>query len=389
MTAEAKRGVYLDHNATTPVRPEVREAMLPFLEGRCGNPNSVHAFGQEARRAVEEARERVAALIGAASPDEIVFTSGGCESDTFAVCGGARYVRVRTSGAKRHVVTTEIEHEAIHGACRMLLVEGFEVTKVFPDENARIEPRAVAGALRPETALASIMLANNEVGTIQPVAEIAALCRERGVLSHTDAVQAVGKIPVDVKGLGVDLLSLSGHKMNAPKGIGALYIREGVELSQLIAGTQEKRRRGGTENVASIVGLGTAASLLRGESEAHARELRSLRDRLENGVVRLPGIRWTVGGAESLPGTAHFCCEGVDGHHLVVTLDLEGFCVSSGPACAGGMTELSHVLKAMKIRPEVGRGALRVSLGWGSTRTDVDAFLEALPRVLNKLRSVE
>ncbi|MFH2202951.1 MAG: aminotransferase class V-fold PLP-dependent enzyme [Elusimicrobiota bacterium] len=380
--------VYLDHNATTPVRPEVREAMLPYLGGSFGNPSSVYSLGQAARRAVEEAREHVAELIGA-MPGEIVFTSCGSESDVLAVCGAARAAHRRDAGERRHIITTEVEHEAVHGACRLLPARDFTATKLPVDDEGRVAPADVAAAIRPATAVVSVMLANNETGTIQPVGAIAEACRGRDILVHTDAVQAVGKIPVSVTALGVDLLSLSGHKINAPKGVGALYIRAGIKLEPLIAGFQERQRRGGTENVASIVGLGTAAALIRGELAAHGTELLELRRRLEAGLDRLPGARRTCRTGERLPNTCHYCFAEVDGHHLVVSLDLEGFCVSGGPACSGGMTELSHVLKAMRVPPEAGRGALRISLGWGSQREDIDRFLEVLPGTLDRLRRAE
>lgn len=380
--------IYLDHNATTPIRPEVLDAMLPYLRGVYANPNSVHGEGQKARKAVEEARAHVARLIGAASPDEIVFTSGGSESDALAVFGVAQHAYNRSSGAKSHIVTTEIEHEALHGACRQLAARGFKVTKVGVDACARVRAEDVADALTPDTALVSVMYANNEVGTVQPIGDIAEICRSAGVVFHSDAVQAVGKVSIDVGRLGLDLLSLSGHKINAPKGVGALYIRTGVTLAPVICGHQERNRRGGTENVASIIGLGVAAKLIRKEFSSHSQNLAALRDRLEEGVLSIPGAKGTCLDVERLPGTSHFCFDGVDGHHLVIALDIEGICTSSGPACSGGMTELSHVLKAMKVPSELGRGALRVTLGWGTTAAEIDRFLTVLPRVLKKLRSV-
>ena len=381
-----KRPVYLDHNATTPVRPEVLEAMLPFLREEFGNPNSVHAAGQRARSAVERAREQVAALVGA-QPPNVVFTAGGSEADNAALAGAAQAAWNASGGKKRHVVVSAVEHEAVLGAARLLAARGFEVSKVGVDAACRVDAAAVAAALRPETAVVSIMTANNEVGTLQPVAEIAALCRARGVAFHTDAVQAAGKVPIDFDRLGADLMALSGHKLNAPKGIGALVARRGVPLVPLVAGNQEKNRRGGTENVAGIVAFGAAAELAAAELTAHARELCALRDRLEAGVLALPGVRRTASAAERLPGTCHFCCEGVDGHSLVVALDLEGICVSSGSACSSGAVELSHVLEAMRVPEGWGKGALRVSLGLGSSASDVDRFLAVLPGCLERLRA--
>ncbi|MEE8425449.1 MAG: aminotransferase class V-fold PLP-dependent enzyme, partial [Elusimicrobiota bacterium] len=378
---------YLDHNATTPVRPEVLEAMLPYLRENYANPSSVHSLGQKARKAIEEARTQVAALIGAAKPEEIVFTSCGSEADMLGVFGAAQSVFKRSGEAKNRVVTTLIEHEAIHGACRQLASRGFEIVKVGADRDAKVSPSEIEGAIDEKTALVSVMLANNEVGTIQPVRDVASACRRRSVVVHTDAVQAVGKIPVDVRALGVDLLSLSGHKFNAPKGVGALYVRSGTTLEPVVPGHQERGLRGGTENTAGIVGLGAAAELARKELDSHRVELLRLRERLEKGVLSLPRVRRTSMAEDRLPGACHFCFEGVDGHNLVVGLDLEGVCVSSGPACLGGGTGLSHVLDAMGVPRGLGAGALRVSLGWGTSEKDVDRFLAVLPNILEKLRA--
>ncbi|MFA6030598.1 MAG: aminotransferase class V-fold PLP-dependent enzyme [Elusimicrobiota bacterium] len=379
--------VYLDHNATTPVRPEVLEAMLPWLRDLYGNPSSVHSFGQRARRAVEEARAAVARLLNASKPEELVFTSGGSEALALAVLGAAEGARLASGGAKRRVVTTRVEHEAHRGLGALLEGRGFEVVAVEVDGEGRVEPAEVLAALRPDTALVSVMLANNEVGTLQPVAELARLCRERGIPSHTDAVQAVGKVPVDVQALGVDLLSLSGHKFNAPKGVGALYARQGTALVPVVAGHQERNRRGGTENVAGIVGLGAAARLAGEGLAPHARELEALRDRLEEGLARVPGSRRMSRAAARLSNTCHFCFEGLDGHDLVIALDLEGVCASSGSACAGGLARVSHVLEAMGVPSPLARGALRLSLGWGSTAADVARVLEVLPGAVERLRS--
>lgn len=379
------RTVYLDHNATTPVRPEVVDAMIPHLREGFGNPNSAHSLGQSGRKAIEEARERVAALLNA-DASEIVFTSCGSESDAMAVYGAAQAGWNESGGKRNHVITTAIEHFAVTGSCRQLAARGFKVTTLGVDADALVSVESVEKAITPETTLAAVMLANNEIGTIQPVAEIARICRDRGVLLHTDAVQGVGKIPVDVRELGVDTLALSGHKINAPKGVAALFVRKGVRLAQFIAGKQESNRRGGTENTASIVGLGVAAELARREMNAHAASLASLRDRLEAGALALEGVRRTGNPPSRLPGTSHLCFRGIDGHQLVVGLDLEGICVSSGPACHSGATELSHVLHAMRVPEEWGKGALRVSLGWGTTEEDVERFLASLKKVLGKLR---
>lgn len=379
--------IYLDHSATTPVRPEVLEAMLPHLRENYANPSSVHSLGQQARKAVEEARVQVAALIGAKKPEEIIFTATGSEADMMGVRGAAQAACERSGGVKKRVVTTLIEHEAVHGACRQLAARGFAISKVGVDRDARVSPSEIEGAIDDKTALVSVMLANNEVGTIQPVAEIAAACRDRDLVVHTDAVQAVGKIPVDVEALGVDLLSLSGHKFNAPKGVGALYVRSGAALEPVVAGHQERGRRGGTENTAGIVGLGAAAELARKDLAAHRQELLRLRERLEKGVLGLSRVRRTSMAGDRLPGASHFCFAGVDGHNLVVGLDLAGVCVSSGPACLGGGGGLSHVLEAMGVSRALGAGALRVSLGWGTSEAEVDRFLAILPQVLERLRA--
>ncbi|MDE2237227.1 MAG: cysteine desulfurase, partial [Elusimicrobia bacterium] len=282
---------YLDHNATTPVRPEVLEAMLPYLRGEFGNPNSVYALGQRSRRAVEAARERVAALIGAADAAEIVFTSCGSESDVMAVAGAAWQAFDESKGARKRVVASRIEHDAVRGILRQLYRRGFMVAEIGCDREGVVGAEQAAGALDDSTAVVSVMHANNEVGTLQPIQAIAAAARARGALFHADAVQSAGKIPLDAKAWGVDLLSISGHKINAPKGVGALYVRKGVRLSPTITGHQEKNRRGGTENVASVVGLGAACELARVELERHSARLRTLRDRLEAGVAKIPGVR--------------------------------------------------------------------------------------------------
>lgn len=377
--------VYLDHNATTPVRPEVIEAMLPYLQTRFGNPSSVHRAGQEARAAVEAARSQVARLLNADAP-EIVFTSGGSESDVLAISGAAQQGLEASAGARRHIVTTAVEHEAVRELMARLRRRGFDVTAAPVDGWGRVDCSEVRRSLRDSTVLVTVMLANNEVGTLQPVREIASLCRERGIACHTDAVQAVGKIPVDVERLGVDLLSLSGHKINAPKGVGALYVRKGVRLSPLITGRQERNRRGGTENVAGIVALGRACELIGAELPEHSRRLSELRRRLEAGCLGIPGSRLNGHPEERLPGTSHFSFEGVEGHPLVVALDIEGVCASSGSACASGATEPSQVLMAMGVEPALAAGSLRLSMGWGSGDADVDRVLDVLPRAVGRLR---
>lgn len=379
---------YFDHNSTTPVRPEVLDAMLPFLREHFANPNSVHAQGQKVRRAVEEAREKVARLIGAADPAEVVFTSCGSEANVLAVQGALEAARERRPGAEKapHLIASALEHDSIRDLCARLKARGFSVSVVGADSGGRVSPEDVARAIRPETALVSLMHANNETGAVQPVEEAARLCREKGVLFHTDAVQTAGKLPLSASRSGLDLLSLSGHKLNAPKGVGALWVRSGTRLTPLITGHQEKNRRGGTENAASIVALGAAAELAEREIEERSAGLQALRARLEDGLLAIPGAHRTVGSGERLPGTCHFCFPGIRGHELVVALDLEGFSASSGPACAAGQRNISHVLAAMGLAPELAEGALRLSLGWGNSREEVERLLKVLPEIIARLR---
>jgi cysteine desulfurase len=382
-----RRPVYLDHNATTPVRPEVVDAMLPFLREHYGNPGSVYVLGQRARQAVERAREQVAALMGAGDASEIVFTSCGSESDVLAIAGGAWQALDESKGKRNRVVSTRIEHDAVRGILQQLYRRGFQIAEVGCDRDGLVSAQSAAAALDASTSLLSVMHANNEVGTLQPIEAMAAECKARGVLFHTDAVQSAGKVPLKAKEWGVDLLAISGHKINAPKGVGALYVRRGVRLAQTITGHQEKNRRGGTENVASIVALGKACELAAAEL-SHVQQLRALRDRLEAGVAKIPGCRANGHRTLRLPNSAHFSFDGLDGHQLVVALDLEGLCVSAGPACSSGASMASHVLTAMGVPAERATGSLRVSLGWGSTSEDVDRLLAILPKAVEKLRGI-
>lgn len=379
--------IYLDHNATTPVRPEVLDAMLPWLRDGYGNPSSTYALGQKARAAVERAREQVAALIGAASADEIVFTSGGSESDVLAVAGAAGQAR-DDGGVRRRIVTTRIEHDAVRLLAAQLRRRGYDVVEAGCDGDGVARVDEISALIDDRTAVVSVMHANNETGVLQPVAAAAGAARGRGALAHTDAVQSLGKAAIDVKSLGVDLLSLSGHKLNAPKGVGALYARRGVRLAPVVTGHQEKNRRGGTENVPGIVALGTACELARRELERAAAHALALRGRIEAGVARIPGARLNGHPERRLPNTAHVSFEGLDGHHLVVALDLEGICVSSGPACSSGASTPSHVLAAMGVDPALAAGSLRVSVGWGTTPADVDLFLAVLSAAVERLRAI-
>ncbi len=378
---------YLDHNATTPVRPEAFDAMLPWLRDGYGNPNSVYALGQKARAAVERAREQTAALIGASDASEVVFTSGGSESDVLGLGGAAWQAHDESKGARRRVVSTKIEHDAVRALLTQLRRRGFDVAEAGCGPDGAVTPEGVAALIDDKTSVVSVMHANNETGVLQPVAAIAAAARERGALTHTDAVQSLGKVAVDVKSLGVDLLALSGHKLNAPKGVGALFVRRGVRLAPVVTGHQEKNRRGGTENVAGIVALGVAAELARRELDAACAHALLLRGRLEAGMLRVPGATLNGRPDGRLPNTSHVSFDGVDGHHLVVALDLDGVCVSSGPACSSGASTPSHVLTAMGVDPRRAVGSIRVSVGYGTTDADVDRFLAVLPKAVERVRA--
>ena len=377
--------IYMDHNATTPLREEVLEAMLPYLREEFGNASSLHFFGMRARRAVESAREKVAAALGA-QPGEIVFTGCGTESDNQAIKGVAIANRSRGD----HIVTSRIEHKAVLQTCQYLEKQGLRVTYLPVDQYGVVNPNDVAQAITDRTVLVSVMFANNEVGTIQPVAEIAQVCRERGVYFHTDAVQAVGKLPIDMGKLGVDLLSLSAHKFYGPKGVGALYVRKGVKIDPLLhGGHQEQGRRAATENVAGIVGLGKAIELRLGEMAAEAERLTALREQLYAGLVtHIDHITLNGHPTERLPGTLSLCFDYVEGEAIIMGLDLSGVAVSSGSACTSASLEPSHVLLAMGVRPAVAQGSIRFSLGRGNTAADVDTVVETLPPIVERLRAM-
>ena len=375
--------VYLDHGATTPVDPRVVDEMLPYLREVFGNPSSGHAFGREARKGVEQARIRVARALNA-EPRDIVFTSGGAEANHLAVRGAAYANR----GRGNHIVASRIEHHSVLDTCLDLARNGFEVTWVPVGADGIVDPRAVAAAVRPTTILVTVMLVNNEVGTVQPLKEIAALTRARGLLCHTDAVQGFGKVAVDVQDLGVDMLSISAHKIYGPKGAGALFLRPGIAWQPLNrGGGQEGKRRPGTENVPGIVGLGAAAELAVAHLEAEAAHVRNLRDRLVQAVLaRIPGARLSGHPVLRVPHNAHFCIEGVAGAGLLAGLDAAGVAVSAASACAAGSGAPSHVLQAMGIPDELAAGSLRVTLGRGNTEADVDYFLESLERLVREAR---
>jgi len=377
--------IYLDHAATTPVHPRVLERMLPYLKDQYGNPSSVYRLGREAKKAIEDAREKVAQLIGA-EPREIVFTSGGTESDNIALQGVARANRARG----RHIITSSIEHHAILHTAEALEKEGFEVTYLPVDKYGLVSIADLEAAIREDTILISIMYANNEVGTIQPIREIGRVAREHGIIFHTDAVQAVGYVPIDVNRDNIDLLSLSGHKLYGPKGIGALYIRKGTRRAPLMGGgSQERKWRPGTENVPGIVGLGEAAALTGENMEERAGKLRRLRDMLIEGVLeRIDHVRLNGHPQQRLPGNAHFAFEFIEGESLLLNLDLEGIAASSGSACTSGSLEPSHVLLAMGIPHEIAHGSLRLTLGEDNTEEDIKRVLEVLPPIVQKLRDM-
>jgi cysteine desulfurase len=375
--------IYFDHNATTPLHPTVWEAMRPLLTDVFGNPSSLHTEGLQARDAVEEARARVAQLVGARR-EEIIFTSGGTEADNLAILGSV-LAQQRRDG---HVVTSQIEHPAVLGSCRAVETQGFRVTRLPPGSAGVIDPDDLARVLTDDTLLVTLMHANNEVGTIQSIQACAALAHTRGILVHTDAVQSVGKISTLVDDLGVDLLTLSGHKIHGPKGIGALYVRRGTALDPMVTGgPQEHGLRGGTEHVAAIVGLGVAAQLASMHMSVEMPQVAALRERLEQGIqATIPDVLVNGATAPRLPTTTNISFKGVDGQSLVVALDLKGVATSTGSACSSGSLEPSHVLIAMGLADEWLQGAVRFSLGSGNTLAEVDAVLRILPPTVARLR---
>ena len=377
--------IYLDNAATTPVDKRVLEAMLPYYSDVFGNPSSPYSYGQEAKKAIEEAREKVAKALGA-DADEIYFTSGGSESDNWALKGVAYALKNKGN----HIITTEIEHHAVLHTCRYLEKEGFKVTYLPVDEYGLVKPEDLKKAITDKTILVSIMFANNEIGTIEPIEELVKIAHEKNVYFHTDAVQAVGNIPIDVKKLDVDLLSLSAHKIYGPKGVGALYIKKGVKIHSLIqGGTQERNRRAGTENVPGIVGLGEAIELITKNLDSHINKLTFLRDKLINGILeKIPYARLNGHPTKRLPGNVNVSFEFIDGESLILNLDMAGICASSGSACTSGSLEPSHVLLAIGLSRELARGSLRLTIGKDNTEEDIDKVLEALPQIVKRLRSI-
>ena len=368
--------IYLDHNATTPLHPEVREAMLPFMGDLFGNPSSGHWAGREVAHRIAEARESAARLIGA-DPEEIVFTSGGTESDNWAILGALR------DRPGSHIITSSVEHPAVFNACQEMETAGHELTVVDVDRYGQVSPEAIRGAIRENTALITVMLANNETGTINPIREISTIARERGILMHTDAVQAVGKVPLDVRELDVDILSASGHKFNAPKGIGFQYVRNGVELKPLIVGGhQERGMRSGTENVIGIAGLGKACEVAMRDMPGKDRDIRALRDKLEKGLRdAVPETEVNGHPTERIYNTLNISFKYIEGEALLSMMELEGIAVSTGSACSAGSTEPSRILKAMKLDPLCSRGAIRFSLGLGTTEDDIERCLRFIPPI--------
>ena len=377
--------IYLDYAATTPVHPEVVKAMLPYFSDVFGNPSAIYSYGQEAAAALEEARAKVAGLIGSRS-EEIVFTSGGTEADNIALIGVANAMRSRGN----HIITTAIEHDAIIETAKFLEKNGFELTYLGVDDQGIVDPDAVRRAITDKTILVSVMLANNELGTIQPLAEISRITRQAGVYLHTDAVQAVGRIPVNVDDLGVDLLSMSAHKLYGPKGVGALYIRKGVRMDPIThGGGQERARRSGTQNVAGIVGLSRAIELAGQEMAAEAERLAPLRDRLIQGILAGIDHSYLNGHpVKRLPNNANLSFDYVEGESMCLNLDLKGICVSTGSACSSSNLEPSHVLLAMGVPSQLAHGSLRFTLGKWTEPADIDRVLEALPPIVAKLRAM-
>ena len=383
--------VYLDFNATTPVDPEVLDAMLPYFSAEFANAASIHTPGQRARAAVESAREQVAALIGA-RPQEIIFTSGGTESDNHAIFGivSSSFTSSTSLTSPPHIITSAIEHEAVLNACQALEKQGARVTYLATDANGQIDLADLRRTIHPETVFITIMHANNELGAVQPLEEIGRIAKEADVYFHTDAVQSTGKIPVDVNKLQVDLLSISGHKLYAPKGIGALYVRGGTRLRQLLYGGHHQRGfRPGTENVAGIVGLGRAAEIARKSLAEDARRISTLRDKLQQGLLQqVPYSHVNAGAAPRTPNTTNLVFPGVEGEALLIALDLKGLACSTGAACSSGAVEPSHVLTAIGLPPEEARASLRFSLGRHTTVADIDFALNVVPAAVALLREL-
>lgn len=382
---DSRKAVYMDHAATTYTKKEVLEEMLPFFTESFGNPSSIHKFGRDARKYVDTARERVAKALGA-NPEEIYFTAGGTEADNWAVKGAAYANRSKGN----HIITTKIEHHALIHACEYLEKEGFQVTYLPVDEYGLVSIEDVKNAITDKTILISIMYANNEIGTIQPISEIGKLAKEKGIYFHTDAVQAVGSVKIDVKEQNIDMLSLSAHKFYGPKGIGALFVKKGVKLINFVhGGAQERGRRAGTENTPGIIGLGKAIELATDNLEEQSKRIMDLRDKLIKGVMdKIPYTRLNGHPVKRLPGNANFSFQYIEGEALLLNLDMKGIAGSSGSACTSGSLDPSHVLLAIGLPHEIAHGSLRLSLGTENTEEDIDYVLEVLPEIVEKLRQM-
>jgi len=379
------RKIYLDHAATTPLKEEVLEAMLPYLKDIYGNPSSLHFFGREARKALDEAREKVALAIGAA-PEEIIFTSGGTEANNLAIQGVARALK---SSGKKHIITSAVEHHAVLDTVSYLGKNGFEVTFLPVDQYGMVDPEDVAESITDRTILVTIMAANNEIGTIEPFEEIGQICREKGVYFHTDAVQAIGHIPFNLKEQPIDMLSLSAHKFYGPKGVGALYVRKKTKIKQLLfGGAQEKKLRPGTENLAGIVGLGKAIELAVSDMEPKTSYLKALRDRLIKGLLEMEDVRLNGHPEKRLPGNVNVSVQYIEGESLLLGLDLKGIAASSGSACTSGSLDPSHVLMAIGLDHQTAHGSLRLSLGYDNTPEEIDYTIEAVKEVVERLRKM-
>ena len=380
-----KKLIYLDNAATTKTAPEVVEAMLPYFSEAYGNPSSIYSLAGESRKAVDQARETIAKALGA-RPEEIYFTAGGTESDNWALKAAAEFYRKKGN----HIITTKIEHHAVLHSCQWLEKQGFEVTYLNVDENGVVRLEELKAAIRPTTILISVMYANNEIGTIQPIREIGEIAHEHGILFHTDAVQAFGQLPIQVDDCHIDMLSASGHKLNGPKGIGFLYIRKGVKIRSFIhGGAQERKRRAGTENVPGIVGLGKAVERAVGTMEARTETERRLRDYLIDRVLKeIPYARLNGHRSQRLPGNANFSFQFIEGESLLIMLDMEGICGSSGSACTSGSLDPSHVLLAIGLPHEIAHGSLRLTLNEEITKEDLDYVVDTLKRIVEKLRGM-
>lgn len=379
------RKVYLDNAATTALSPRVLEAMLPYFTQYYGNPSSVHAFGREAKQGLDRARDQVAKALHC-DPSEVIFTGCGTESDNTVLLGVAQ----RYGNKGKHIITTNVEHHAILHTCEYLEKQGYSVTYLPVDQDGLVTAEQVAAAIRPDTILVSIMFANNEVGTIMPIQEIGAVCKEKGVLFHTDAVQAVGHIPVDVQAMHIDMLSLSAHKFHGPKGVGALYCRKGIRLpSYIMGGAQEKGRRAGTENVAGIVGLGAAIELATEQLEENRAKMTALRDRLMTGIqARISEVKLNGHPTNRLPNNVNFSFKYIEGESILLMLDMNGIAASSGSACTSGSLDPSHVLLALGLPHEIAHGSVRLTLGDETTEEDIDYTIDVLEKTVARLRAM-